>query len=92
MEVEWIAQEHNAHVDALAGLALVYQTLGSRTVIFDEVETPSFKPSVSSVLAITFGQGQMDPIVAYLENKVLPKQKRITQGPVQRRQLLPRFE
>lgn len=76
MEVEWIAREHNAHVDALSGLASVYQTSGSRTVIFYEVETLSFEPFMRSVLAITLGPSQMDPIVAYLKNQVLPPNKR----------------
>ncbi|KAI8568391.1 hypothetical protein RHMOL_Rhmol02G0195200 [Rhododendron molle] len=48
VEVEWIAREHNAHADALAGLASVYKTAGSRTIIFDAVESPSFEPAVCS--------------------------------------------
>lgn len=55
VEVEWIAREHNAHTDALAGLALVYKTSGSRTIVFDEVESLSFEPSACSIMAITLG-------------------------------------
>ncbi|KAI8568188.1 hypothetical protein RHMOL_Rhmol02G0178100 [Rhododendron molle] len=68
VEVEWIAREHNAHVDALAGLASVYLTSGSRTIVFNEVESPSFEPIVCLVLVITLSLSQMDPIVAYLKN------------------------
>lgn len=50
VEVKWIGQEHNAHADALAGLAFVYRTSSSHTIIFDEVDTPSFELSVSLVL------------------------------------------
>ncbi|XP_058185755.1 uncharacterized protein LOC131302980 [Rhododendron vialii] len=72
VKVEWIAREHNTHADALAGLASVYKTLGSRTIVFDEVESPSFEPSVCPVMTITLGPSQMDPIIAYLQNQVLP--------------------
>lgn len=79
MEVEWIAWEHNAHADALEGLASVYKTSGGRTIVFDEVEPPSFEPSVCLVLAITLGPSQMDPIVTYLKGQVLPPNKREAQ-------------
>ncbi|XP_058218306.1 uncharacterized protein LOC131329231 [Rhododendron vialii] len=76
VEVEWIAREHNDHADALAGLASVYKTSGSHTIVFDEVETPSFEPSVYPVMTITLGPSKMDPIIAYLKNQVLPPNRR----------------
>lgn len=76
VEVEWITWEHNADVDALAGLALEYKTSSSRTIVFDEVESPSFEPLVCSVNVITLGPSQMDPIIAYLKNQVLPPNKK----------------
>ncbi|KAF7151162.1 hypothetical protein RHSIM_Rhsim02G0198000 [Rhododendron simsii] len=53
VEIEWIAREHNAHADALAGLASVYRASGSCTVVFDEIDTPSFEPSDTTVAAIS---------------------------------------
>lgn len=76
--MELIAREHNAHADALVGLASVYMTLSSRSIVFDEVGTPSIKPSICSVLAIMLGPSQMDSIFAYLKNQVIPPNKRET--------------
>ncbi|XP_058222964.1 uncharacterized protein LOC131332683 [Rhododendron vialii] len=63
VEVEWIAREHNAHADALAGLASVYRTSGSRTIVFDEVATPSFEQSCQPVMAISLGPSDKPSIV-----------------------------
>ncbi|XP_058211474.1 uncharacterized protein LOC131323643 [Rhododendron vialii] len=76
VEVEWIAREHNAHADALAGLASVYKTSGSRTITFDEVAKPSFEQPCEQVMAISLGQSQLDPVIDYLKNQVLPPNKR----------------
>ncbi|XP_058223017.1 uncharacterized protein LOC131332738 [Rhododendron vialii] len=76
VEVEWIAREHNAHADALAGLASVYKTSGSRTITFDEVPKPSFEKPCEQVMAITLGPSQLDSVVAYLKKQVLPTNKR----------------
>ncbi|XP_058192044.1 uncharacterized protein LOC131309421 [Rhododendron vialii] len=76
VEVEWIAREHNAHADALAGLASVYKTSGSRTITFDEVPKPSFEKPSEQVMAIALGPSQLDSVVAYLKNQVLPTNKR----------------
>ncbi|XP_058180125.1 uncharacterized protein LOC131298668 [Rhododendron vialii] len=76
VEVEWIAREHNAHADALAGLALVYRTSGSRTITFDEVATPSFEQACQPIMAISLGPSQLDPATDYLKNQVLPPNRR----------------
>ncbi|XP_058216879.1 uncharacterized protein LOC131327762 [Rhododendron vialii] len=76
VEVEWIAREHNAHADALAGLASVYKTSGSRTITFDGVTTPSFEQPCERVMAISLGPSQLDPVIDYLKNQVLPPNKR----------------
>ncbi|XP_058211501.1 uncharacterized protein LOC131323671 [Rhododendron vialii] len=76
VEVEWIAQEHNAHADTLAGLASVYRTSDSRTIIFDEVATLSFEQPCQLVMAISLGPSQLDPVIDYLKNQVLPLNKR----------------
>ncbi|XP_058217376.1 uncharacterized protein LOC131328449 [Rhododendron vialii] len=76
VEVEWIAWEHNAHADALAGLASVYRTSGSRTIVFDEVAKPSFEQPCQLVMAISLGPSQLDPVIDYLKNQVLPPNKR----------------
>ncbi|XP_058202708.1 uncharacterized protein LOC131317152 [Rhododendron vialii] len=76
VEVEWIAREHNAHADALAGLASVYKTSGSRTITFDDVIKPSFEQPCEQVMAVSLGQGQLDPVIDYLKNQVLPPNKR----------------
>ncbi|KAF7139120.1 hypothetical protein RHSIM_Rhsim07G0192700 [Rhododendron simsii] len=57
-------------------LASVYRASGSRTIVFDEVETPSFEPSVASVAAISFRQSQLDPIVLYLQTQTLPSDRK----------------
>ncbi|XP_058216855.1 uncharacterized protein LOC131327735 [Rhododendron vialii] len=76
VEVEWIAREHNAHADALAGLVSVYKTSGGRTITFDEVATPSFERPCEQVMAISLGLSQLDPVIAYLKNQVVPTNKR----------------
>ncbi|XP_058180011.1 uncharacterized protein LOC131298545 [Rhododendron vialii] len=74
--MEWIAQEHNAHADALVGLASVYKTSGSRTITFDEVPKSSFEEPCEQVMAISLGPSQLDPVIDYLKNQVLPPNKR----------------
>ncbi|XP_058180122.1 uncharacterized protein LOC131298666 [Rhododendron vialii] len=76
VEVEWIAQEHNAHANTLVGLASVYKTSGSRTITFEEVATPSFEQTCQLVMAISLGPSQLDPVIDYLKNQVLPPNKR----------------
>ncbi|XP_058185646.1 uncharacterized protein LOC131302870 [Rhododendron vialii] len=76
VEVEWITREHNAHADALAGLASVYKASGSRTITFDEIPKPSFEQPCEQVMAITLGPSQLDPVIDYLKNQVLPPNKR----------------
>ncbi|XP_058216592.1 uncharacterized protein LOC131327440 [Rhododendron vialii] len=76
VEVEWITREHNAHADTLAGLGSVYRTSGSRTITFDEVTTPSFEHSCQPVMTISLGPSQLDPVIDYLKNQVLPPNKR----------------
>lgn len=77
VKVEWIPREHNAHADALAGLASVFHSSGGRTIIFDAVESPSIEPAEDQlVLAILLGPSRMDPIVAYLKNQILPPGKK----------------
>ncbi|XP_058185921.1 uncharacterized protein LOC131303147 [Rhododendron vialii] len=76
VEVEWISREHNAHADALAGLTSVYKTSGGRTITFDEVATPSFEQPCERVMAISLGVNQLDRVIAYLKNQVVPTNKR----------------
>ncbi|XP_058217932.1 uncharacterized protein LOC131328958 [Rhododendron vialii] len=76
VEVEWIAREHNAHADALTGLASIYRTSGGRIITFDEVAAPSFEQPFEPVMAISLCQSQLDPMIDYLKNQVLPPNKR----------------
>lgn len=74
--MEWIPWEHNAHADALVGLASVFQSSRSRTIVFDAVEASSVELEDRWVLAILLGSSRMDPIVAYLKHQVLPPNKK----------------
>ncbi|XP_058180145.1 uncharacterized protein LOC131298686 [Rhododendron vialii] len=77
VKVEWIPQEHNAHVDALAGLASVYKSSSSRTIIFDAVDSPRVEPAGNlMILAVLLGPSRMDPIIAYLKAQTLPPNKK----------------
>ncbi|XP_058211603.1 uncharacterized protein LOC131323777 [Rhododendron vialii] len=64
------------HADALAGLASIYRTSGSRIIVFDKVATPSFEQPCQLVMAISLGPSQLDPVIDYLKNQVLPPNKR----------------
>lgn len=75
-EVEWITREHNAHADALASLASVTKSVGECTIVFDAIDISSIEPEDSWVLSIILGPSQMDPVIAYLKNEVLPSNKK----------------
>ncbi|XP_058218439.1 uncharacterized protein LOC131329357 [Rhododendron vialii] len=57
-------------------LASVYKTSGNRTITFDKVPKPSFEQPCEQVMAITLGPSQLDLVVAYLKNQVLPTSNR----------------
>lgn len=76
IEVEWIPRENNAHANALAGLASVFQSSGSRTIVFDAVEVLSVEPADQWALSISLGPCRMDPIFAYLKHQVVPPNRK----------------
>lgn len=77
VKVEWVPREHNAHADALAGLASVYRSSSTRTLIFDSVDSLSIEPTEGHmVFAISLGPSKLDPIIAYLKTQVLPLYKK----------------
>lgn len=64
-------------MDALAGLASVFQSAGHRTIVFDAVDSPSIEPVEDlMVLAILLGPSRMDPVITYLKNQTLPPSKK----------------
>lgn len=77
VKVEWVPREHNAHADALAGLASIFQTSGTRTILFDAVGSPSIEPAEDLlVLAISLGPSRMGPVIAYLKTQTFPPSKK----------------
>lgn len=65
--IEWIGREHNAHMEALAGPALVYATSGGRTIYLGEINKPSFEPGEEEITNIQLGLSWMDEILAFLK-------------------------
>ncbi|XP_058217425.1 uncharacterized protein LOC131328502 [Rhododendron vialii] len=70
-----INREHNAHVDALAGLASASKASKFRTISFGSIDHPSFD-TTPEILNVELGPSWMDEIVAFLKNDNLPADKK----------------
>ncbi|GFZ19787.1 hypothetical protein Acr_28g0004920 [Actinidia rufa] len=77
VKIEQVGREFNAHADALASLASVFEGDHGRTVAVDVVSVPSIEETQSSVLVNTqLGPSWMDPIVNYLRTDQLPDDRK----------------
>lgn len=75
-EVKQISRLSNSHADALANLASAVEAGKKRMVEVGTLETPSIElPPVRYVLCADLGPSWMDPVVAYLRDDQLPKDK-----------------
>ncbi|XP_058202881.1 uncharacterized protein LOC131317340 [Rhododendron vialii] len=74
-KIEQINREHNAHADALAGLALASKATEFRTISFGNMDHPSFD-TTPKVLNVELGPSWMDEIIAFLKNDTLPADKK----------------
>ena len=74
--IQQIGREHNAHADALAGLASACKASGQRSVSFSTLSQPSYKTEYPQVLNVDFGPSWMDEIVSYLRDDILPAEKK----------------
>ncbi|XP_058223096.1 uncharacterized protein LOC131332814 [Rhododendron vialii] len=73
--IKQINREHNAHADALAGLASASTASEFRTINFGSIGRPSFEPT-PKVLNVELGPSWMDEIVTFLKHDTLPIDKK----------------
>ncbi|GFS31847.1 hypothetical protein Acr_00g0019520 [Actinidia rufa] len=77
VKIEQVRRELNAHADALAALASIFEGEIGRTVTIDIVSVLSIEEEQKSVLVnMELGPSWMDPIVNYLRTDKLPDDKR----------------
>ncbi|XP_058181268.1 uncharacterized protein LOC131299707 [Rhododendron vialii] len=74
-KIEQINREHNAHADALAGLASAAEASKFRTINFDSIDHPSSDTN-REVLNVELGPSWTDEIVAFLKHDTLPSDKK----------------
>ena len=71
-----IGREHNSHADILAKLATTLESNIQRTVCIETLDRPSFQSQEESVCSISNQPSWMDPILSYLKDNKLPKDKK----------------
>ncbi|XP_028105177.1 uncharacterized protein LOC114304201 [Camellia sinensis] len=77
IRVEQINREENNTTDELAGLAST-QTAFPNPLIIEFLPRPSIEePEVSKVLCADLGPSWMDPIIAFLKDRILPEEKKV---------------
>ena len=78
VEIEQVGRELNAHADALASLASVFEEENGRTVAIGVISVPSIEetPKMSIFVNTELGPSWMDPIVSYLRTDKLPDDKK----------------
>ncbi|GFS42946.1 hypothetical protein Acr_00g0082720 [Actinidia rufa] len=77
IEPHQVGREFNAHADALASLASIFEGDIGRTVAVEVISVPSIKETQISVLVNTeLGPSWMDPIVNYMQTDQLSDDKR----------------
>jgi hypothetical protein len=75
--VKQVGREHNSHANILAKLATALQTDLQRTVTIEILDSLSFRSCApNSIFAAGFGASWMDPLVAYLRDDYLPKDRK----------------
>ncbi|XP_058189204.1 uncharacterized protein LOC131306792 [Rhododendron vialii] len=75
LTVNQINREHNAHADALAGLASASKASEFRTINFGSIDHPSFD-TTPEVLNVELGPSWMDEIITFLKHDTLPVDKK----------------
>jgi ribonuclease HI len=71
-----IEREHNSYADILAKLATALESDIQRTVCIETLDQPSFQDQEVSVCSISIQPSWMDPILSYLKDNKLPKDKK----------------
>ena len=71
-----IGREHNSHADILAKLATTLESDIQRTVCIETLDQPSFLNQEAAVCSISSQPSWMDPILSYLKDNKLPKDKK----------------
>ena len=75
--MEQIGREYNSHADILAKLATAMETNMQRTVTMEVLNSPSSEDCDSDILyTISPVASWMDPLIAYLQNNQLPKDRK----------------
>ena len=75
--MEQIGREYNSHADILAKLATAMETNMQRTVTMEVLNSPSSEDCDSDILyTISPVASWMDPLIAYLRNNQLPKDRK----------------
>ncbi|XP_058217536.1 uncharacterized protein LOC131328636 [Rhododendron vialii] len=74
-KIEQINREHNAHADALAGLASASKASEFRTISFGSIDHPSFD-TTPEILNVELGPSWMDEIIALLKHDTLLADKK----------------
>ncbi|XP_058185776.1 uncharacterized protein LOC131303001 [Rhododendron vialii] len=74
-KIEQINRKHNAHADALTGLASASKASEFRTISFGSIYHPSFD-TTPEILNVELSPSWMDEIVAFLKNDTLPADKK----------------
>ncbi|XP_058217408.1 uncharacterized protein LOC131328483 [Rhododendron vialii] len=74
-KIEQINYEHNAHVDALAGLTSASKASEFRTINVGSIDHPSFD-TTPEALNVELGPSWMNEIVAFLKHDSLPADKK----------------
>ncbi|XP_058211599.1 uncharacterized protein LOC131323773 [Rhododendron vialii] len=74
-KIEQINREHNAHADALAGLASASKASEFRTISFGNIDHPSFD-ATPKVLNVELGPSWMDEIIVFLKHDTLLADKK----------------
>ena len=75
--MEQVGREHNSHANILAKLATALETDLQRTVTIEILDSLSFRSCApNNIFAASSGASWMDPLVAYLQDDYLPKDRK----------------
>ncbi|GFZ15730.1 hypothetical protein Acr_25g0001390 [Actinidia rufa] len=77
VKIEQVGRDFNSHVDALAGLASVFESEAGRTIAIDTILAPSLETPQELVLVNTeLGSSWMNPILNFIRHDQLLEDKR----------------
>ncbi|GFZ14587.1 hypothetical protein Acr_24g0007770 [Actinidia rufa] len=81
-KIEQVGRDLNSHIDALAGLASVFEGEIGHTIAVDLVSAPSLEMTRESILVNTeLGLSWMDPIVNFMRHDKLLEDKKEAHNP-----------